>query len=468
MTSLITWVLVLPIILFSLLRAWIYWGRTRLPLRIAFFHPCCGAGGGGERVMWRALATLQSQHPDCEYFVYTGDSFTCSELLERVQRAFEITLTRPICLIHLRCHTLVEARWYPFFTMLGQSLGSIVLALEAFFRGCRPHLLIDTMGYSFTYPVFKIMQTCHVLSYTHYPTISVDMLQHVTSGRQLFNNRSFIANNLCLTRCKQVYYRLFAQIYGIAGRFADCVMVNSSWTKGHIDQLWQIPQRTHLLYPPCDVRAFASLQLDHPNRNRLHILSVAQFRPEKNHRLQLQIFAELLQRLPDRQRARCRLTLVGSVRNQDDENRVNELKKLAKTLQIDQQVDFRLNLEFGQLLKLMQENGVGLHTMVNEHFGIGIVECMAAGLLMVAHESGGPLQDIVQHDQDGFLANECEDYVQVLQRIAAMDEQRVQQIRLAGRTKSKRFSNEQFVLQFLRIVKPFINGEHEWIRTIKI
>lgn len=84
MTSLITWLLALPIILYTLLRAWVFWGRTRLPLRIAFFHPYCGAGGGGERVMWRALATLQTQYPDCEYFVYTGDRFTSAELLERV------------------------------------------------------------------------------------------------------------------------------------------------------------------------------------------------------------------------------------------------------------------------------------------------------------------------------------------------------------------------------------------------
>jgi alpha-1,2-mannosyltransferase len=33
--------------------------------------------------------------------------------------------------------------------------------------------------------------------------------------------------------------------------------------------------------------------------------------------------------------------------------------------------------------------------MWNEHFGIGVVEYMAAGLVPVAHASGGPLMDIV-------------------------------------------------------------------------
>ena len=38
---------------------------------------------------------------------------------------------------------------------------------------------------------------------------------------------------------------------------------------------------------------------------------------------------------------------------------------------------------------------IGLHAMVNEHFGIGIAEYMAAGLVPVANSSGGPLMDIV-------------------------------------------------------------------------
>jgi alpha-1,2-mannosyltransferase len=33
--------------------------------------------------------------------------------------------------------------------------------------------------------------------------------------------------------------------------------------------------------------------------------------------------------------------------------------------------------------------------MWNEHFGISIVEMMAAGLVVVAHNSGGPKDDIV-------------------------------------------------------------------------
>jgi hypothetical protein len=38
--------------------------------------------------------------------------------------------------------------------------------------------------------------------------------------------------------------------------------------------------------------------------------------------------------------------------------------------------------------------------MWNEHFGISVVEMMAAGLVVVAHNSGGPSMDIVTPYED--------------------------------------------------------------------
>lgn len=44
---------------------------------------------------------------------------------------------------------------------------------------------------------------------------------------------------------------------------------------------------------------------------------------------------------------------------------------------------------------------VGLHTMWNEHFGIGVVEYMASGCIPLAHDSAGPKMDIVLDDWHG-------------------------------------------------------------------
>ena len=45
--------------------------------------------------------------------------------------------------VRLKCRTLVLAKWYPAFTLLGQALGSVVLTAEALVR-CTPERFVDT------------------------------------------------------------------------------------------------------------------------------------------------------------------------------------------------------------------------------------------------------------------------------------------------------------------------------------
>ena len=47
-----------------------------------------------------------------------------------------------------------------------------------------------------------------------------------------------------------------------------------------------------LVYPPCDTEDLQKLRLDRKLK-QLYLVSVAQFRPEKNHRLQLEAFARV-------------------------------------------------------------------------------------------------------------------------------------------------------------------------------
>jgi len=41
-------------------------------------------------------------------------------------------------------------------------------------------------------------------------------------------------------------------MYGMVGSCTHLAMVNSSWTKSHIEVLWRIPERITRVYPPCD------------------------------------------------------------------------------------------------------------------------------------------------------------------------------------------------------------------------
>lgn len=58
---------------------------------------------------------------------------------------------------------------------------------------------------------------CRVVSYTHYPTISLDMLARVKSRSSLYNNNEAIARSGILSAVKVQYYSVLACFYGLAG-----------------------------------------------------------------------------------------------------------------------------------------------------------------------------------------------------------------------------------------------------------
>ncbi|CAI5459473.1 unnamed protein product, partial [Closterium sp. Yama58-4] len=497
-----------------------------------FFHPFTNDGGGGERVLWCAVRAIQELDPLAQCFVYTGDVASPDSLAERAHNLFGVVLPRPVEVVRLSYRHLVEASLYPRFTLLGQSLGSMALALEAVLRR-PPAVFVDTAGYAFSYPVVKLLLGgqragggggrgggCLVVCYTHYPTISGDMLQRVQQRTSMYNNDDTVANSAVLSSSKLYYYRFFAYLYGWAGGHADVTMVNSSWTEGHIRRIWtrNKPSSVHRVYPPCDTAALQALPLSRPASK--YIISVAQFRPEKNHALQLRAFAQAIKPAqpsdptadapskPDPMTG-VRLKLVGSSRHREDEKRIELLGCLAVSLGIERRVDFIVNTPFRELQQLLGGATCGIHTMWDEHFGISVVEYMAAGAIPIAHNSAGPKMDIVvpachagyrkgggkekmeeeegdgEGDKEGgdeeqsekqseplilkgqleaeslgcpvgFLATTEDEYAAAMRAVFAMSAEERERMATAGRERAKRFSEENFDKSFKDVLGPVL------------
>ena len=457
------WTLILSLSLlaiFFLLRLFIIWrtrrrlrawGLSNLPYRpvvVGFFHPYCSAAGGGERVLWHSIHALQKRYSFVRCVVYTGDGgLQPAAILNKVQERFKIAL-RDINFVYLKRRGCVEARSWPRFTILGQSLGSMVLGLEALLQ-LAPHVYMDTTGYAFTLPLFRWLGGCKVASYVHYPTVSSDMLRAVGSQVSSYNNSSAVAHSPSLTRIKLCYYRLFALLYGFMGRRSDVVMVNSSWTHCHIRGLWS-PAQLFIVYPPCDTANFERLPLKRSTQT-FRIVSVSQFRPEKNHHGQLRILAQLVKVVPSQ---RVKLILVGSCRNAEDERRVDDLRHFAEELRISDHVEFRVNVGFEKLRQELSQAAAAIHTMENEHFGISVVECMAAGCVMVAHGSGGPREDIVvewEGRPTGYLAETEDQFVSWLSEVVHMTAREREEIAATAREAMRtKFSLDVFEASFLR------------------
>ncbi|CAM0949316.1 unnamed protein product [Alopecurus aequalis] len=319
--------------------------RRRPPATAAagFFHPYTNDGGGGERVLWCAVRAVQELCPGLPCAVFTGDADASPEgLAARALDRFGVRLLRPPQVVHLSRRKWIEASTYPRFTMIGQSLGSVYLAWEALHK-FTPQFYFDTSGYAFTYPLARLFG-CKVICYTHYPTISSDMVQRVKQRNSMYNNNSRISGSIWLSRCKILYYTIFSWLYGLVGSCAHLVMVNSSWTRSHIVNTWKVPERTKRVYPPCDTSALQMLPLERSITPPI-LISVAQFRPEKAHGLQLEAFALALQRL-DSDILKPKLQFVGSCRNKEDLGRLQKLQNRSMELHIDELVEFHKDISY--------------------------------------------------------------------------------------------------------------------------
>ena len=433
-------------------------------ISVGFFHPYCNAGGGGERVLWCAIRSLQLKYNHVHCIVYTGDvSETPDNIIARAKRRFNIDIKRHVHFVYLHQRKWVTAEMYPYLTLLGQSIGSLILGTEAMLS-FTPDVFLDTMGYAFTLPLFKYVGGSKVGCYVHYPTISTDMLKKVTGRYADFNNAEFISRSVLLSNAKLIYYHIFAFVYGLCGSCSNKVMVNSSWTYNHIVHLWNIPSATSIVYPPCDTKQLLEIPMNEMETFKntpKQIISVAQFRPEKNHSLQLQVFKKFLDNKSEEHCKNFKLLLIGSCRNEGDENRVQLLKAEARNLEISNQVEFHLNITYDEMLTKLKESVVGIHTMKDEHFGIGVVEFMAGGLVALAHNSAGPKMDIViewENNRTGYLADTLESYVDALKTIFEKEPKERYKLCLNARECVKnRFSEETFEQRFLDGTKDFFN-----------
>jgi alpha-1,2-mannosyltransferase len=428
---------------------------------IAFFHPnCSDDGGGGERVLWRAIYAISEyakrKKKDVHIVIYIGGSSSVSKstILHRVREVFGIdltTVTTPITLVHVRSRTLLNIRWYPVFTIMGQSLGAMVLACECLLR-FTPDVFFDTTGWASTYLPARVMG-CEVGAYVHYPTVSIDKLQKVK--KELIPRGWLSTRSNPYIMLKLMYYYILVIAYFCMGCLTRVAMVNSKWTEGHMKKLWRFKGRSiKLVYPPCNTAVMQELSLDETSRTR-SIISLSRFREEKDHGLQLRAFSLMKQ---SRGYEDVTMVIAGGYTNSKEFRYFEKIKLLSKKLGLEESVTFSLNRSQSELAKLLGSSSIGLHTMQNEHFGIAIVEMMSAGLVVIAHNSGGPASDIIINSSKmtvGYLCSKEEEYAQVMRNVfdKKID---VPAVRQAARESAKKFSDEAFDLAFIKAFQSLL------------
>lgn len=224
------------------------------------------------------------------------------------------------------------------------------------------------------------------------------------------------------------------------------IIYNSNFTRINAEKNW--PLTSKVIYPPVDVFKIK------PLKKKNYILSVGRFfgyLKDKKHEVLVDTFKSLVD---ENKLDEWSLHLVGAM-SEGDEEYVELLKQQAK----EYKIFIHPNLPFEDLKKLYGESSIYWHASgyqeldpkKMEHFGITIVEAMAAGCVPVVVNSGGA-KEIIKEGESGFLWNEVKDLKKFTVSLIKDSKLREEMMEKSEK-RSKVFSKDKFSREIIRLVK---------------
>lgn len=163
---------------------------------------------------------------------------------------------------------------------------------------------------------------------------------------------------------------------------ADIVLANSMFTAETIKR--SFGKEAYTVYPGVDTRTFKFSTSDDG-----YALTVNRISPYKNLEFLPRVYSILAAkgiRIP---------LIVAGVLEKRYMKYFKSLKKLWNEYGLDDLVLFALNPTDEELSRLYQSCEIFLYPAVNEHFGLGPLEAMASGKPVLASNSGGPCETVI-------------------------------------------------------------------------
>ena len=156
-----------------------------------------------------------------------------------------------------------------------------------------------------------------------------------------------------------------------------------------------------ILYPPVDIERFSSAYKHTIDSREAKVLVVSRFSPEKRLENAIKI-AHLLG-------GKIKFQIIGSLA---PANRAyfKRLQQMIEKYGLSQTVSLTPNASNEELIDSMSKSMIYLHTMIGEHFGVSIVEAMAAGLVPIVPAYGG-CSEIVPIDHQYRTVEEAADRI---------------------------------------------------------
>ena len=406
--------------------------------KVVFFHPDLGIGGA-ERLVIDAAVGLQNLGHKVTIFTSHCDSTHCFD------EARDGTVD-----VRVRGDTIVPATILGRFKILCSILRQLHLLCSITWSGelgkLEPSVFfLDQLSASIPF-LRWFWEDTKILFYCHFP----DLL--------LVQNRK--------SWYKRLWRICFDWLEGWGIRGADRVVVNSSFTKGVVEAIWPGSggeDGVRVVYPCVDTKrglehAGSTVKKEDQEmwKGKKVLLSINRFERKKNIPLAIKAFGGL----QAVERNGARLVIAGGYDARVQENGAHhkELEDLAASMGLksataknvvsaqaiptDIEVLFLLSVPDQLKTSLLRAARVLIYTPSDEHFGIVPLEAMQAGVPVLAANSGGPLETVLD-GETGWLrsADDISQWTEVLRTV--LDDAQKDSLTQMG-DKGKRRVEEEF------------------------
>jgi alpha-1,3/alpha-1,6-mannosyltransferase len=394
-------------------------------LRIVFLHPTLGIGGA-ERLVIDAALALRSRGHAVRIYTTHHDPARCFD--ETRDGSLDIRVHGALLPIHvgnrLRAPIAIARMHWAAWALARRESADVVF--------------VDLVAH--VVPWVRWLARAPVVFYCHYP-------DHLLSPPR---------------RGLYALYRVPIDRWEELGTgAADRVLVNSRFTAAAFRRAFP---RLHaiepeVLHPSVGVarRGFD----DGASRPAERVfVALHRFEPAKNVALAIDSLAELRKLLPASLFASVRLVIAGGYDERLRENRetLAALETQTAKLGLGSQISFRPSLAEAERLALLSSCVAVLYTAEHEHFGYVPLEAMAASRPVIAVDSGGPRETVL----DGVTGHLClpraAEFAARMARLL-LDPVLADEMGREGRDHvSEHFSREAFAGRLDRIVREVAAG----------
>lgn len=210
---------------------------------------------------------------------------------------------------------------------------------------------------------------------------------------------------------KAMYRRPINWIEEKTMSYANKILVNSYFTRSIFEKTFtSIKRPPAVLYPSISTRMYEdSYKLPTVNFPKTHFkfVSINRYERKKNIELAIRSFNLLKKIIDDGQWRKTHLIIAGGydLRVRENVEYFQELKTLSHELNLSSKITFLKSPTDILKVAILRKNAdCLLYTPDREHFGIVPLEAMAAGIPVIAVNSGGPTET-VDHGTTGLLTD---------------------------------------------------------------